>query len=645
MTRKFRIWAAMILTLSLQVHHTIAQDERGARQSLERSAQPASIPPPSVVAIPAQGALNFAAAAVGIASTSAQKLTASFNVSGYSGSFTPTAALHYGHDYSIDTIKCTVSGNGETCKVTISFIPTLPGARKDALLLKDGATTLAAVLLGGIGQSPLALIQPGIVTSPISDAPYDIYQSVVDENGTVYYLSDNSNAVYSVTKAGVVTELPITGLNSPHAIAIDGAGTLYIAQNTYSTDIVTYTAGGVQGTITVVPPAPPYVPCLNSNGGTLEYLYSVAVDQAGNLFTLEILCNQIFELELNGTYVTTAIDPSMTLPSQIALDENDNLFIGGSATINKLTAAGVQTQINTEGAIEGVPTDAAHTVYATRYTGFGGVVELPASDYSTPIANLDPAASPLGDSVGSDGTVYVGNYSDLDKVVRSQGAIAFGEQEAEVKSAVQDVGIYNGGNESLTLTSFTRSGASAFALKTASTKPCKTGMVIAAGAYCAVAVTMTPPHAGTFSGKITFTSNSLNTTGTEQTVALSGFVYGVYAIASPTSLSFGSQTDGTTSAAKTVTLTNRGDLYSAEFGTPVAPSGFNVGLGTCTTDVPVGSSCELDVTFSPTEAEAYSGTVTIPVASTGGGTTPSVTFTVSGTGVAAATLTPANRIP
>jgi hypothetical protein len=53
----------------------------------------------------------------------------------------------------------------------------------------------------------------------------------------------------------------------------------------------------------------------------------------------------------------------------------------------------------------------------------------------------------------------------------------------------------------------------------------------------------------------------------------------------------------------------------------------------------VGSSCELDGTFSPTEAQAYSGTVTVPASSSGGGTTPSVTFAVSGTGVAAA-LTP-----
>ena len=635
MTRKFQMLAAVILTLSLQYSYAVAQDERGTQESLEKAAQPGAIRPLVISAVPTSPVISFHSAEVGISEASAQKLTASFEVSGYTGSFTPTATLHYGHDYELGAVKCTVSGSSETCNVPIAFLPTLPGARKDALLLMDGTTTLATVLLGGTGLAPLALIQPGIVTSPVTDAGASdyIYQSVVDENGTVYFLSDNSDAVFSYTKAGVLTQLPITGLSSPHAIAIDGAGTLYIAQNTYSTEIVTYTAGGVQGTITVVPPSPPYVPCSG-----FEYLYSVAFDQAGNLFVLEIECGQIFEVTAGGAYVTNAIDPSMIQPSEISVDASDNVFIGGY-DINELAASGVQTQINTVGAGDGVPVDAADTVYATRYTGFGGVVELPASGYSTPIMSLDPAASPLGDSVGSDGTVYVGNYYNLDKVDRSQGAIAFGEQNAGVKSAVEEVGIYNGGNKALTVSDITKSG-SAFAVGAGSTHTCTIGKVLAPGAYCQVDATMTAPHAGTFSGTITFTSNSLNTTSTAQTVALSGFVYGVYGVPTPASLTFPSQTAGTTSAVKNVKLTNDGDLYSAFFGTPVSSSSaFNVTLGTCTAYVPVGSSCELDVTFSPTEAQAYSGTVTVPASSSGGGTTPSVTFAVSGTGVAAA-LTP-----
>src|SRR5580700_1463241 len=592
MTRKIQMLAAVVLALGLQSNHAVAQDERGPLEA----ARPGGAEPLVIVATPTSSVLVFHAAAVGVSEASAQKLTATFDVSGYTGTFTPTAALHYGHDYKLGPVTCVVSGSSETCKVTVAFLPTLPGARKDALLLLNGTTTLATVLLGGIGQAPLSLVQPGIVTSPVANALYYIYQSVVDENGTVYYLSDNSDAVYSVTKAGVVTQLPITGLQSPHGIAIDGAGTLYIAQNTYSFDIVTYTAAGVQGSITIDPP-PPYEPCSNTNGGTLEYLYSVAVDQVGNLFTLEILCGEIFELEPNGSYVTTAISPVMTQPSNISLDASDDVYIGGYA-INKLTPAGVQTQINTVGGLEGVAADAASTVYATRYTA-GGVGELPASNYSTSIISLDPASSPLGESVASDGTVWVGNYTDLDKVDRTQGAVAFGEQTAGVTSTVQDVGIYNGGNKPLTLSKVTLVSGSAFAVKAGSPITCSVGKVIAPGSYCNVAVTMTAPHAGTYSGSVTFTTNSLNTTATAQTVALSGFVYGVYMVPSPKSLAFGNQTVNTTSVTKYVTLTNEGDLYAAGVGTPVSSSPvFSVGLGTCTVSIPVGSNCKLTVTFT-----------------------------------------------
>jgi hypothetical protein len=48
-------------------------------------------------------------AEVGVSATAAQQLTASFSVSGYSGSFTPTATLHYGHDFTIGAVTSSSS--------------------------------------------------------------------------------------------------------------------------------------------------------------------------------------------------------------------------------------------------------------------------------------------------------------------------------------------------------------------------------------------------------------------------------------------------------------------------------------------------------------------------------------------------------
>lgn len=284
MPGRSQLLASMILTLALLAQasaqvESIKAHFTGTQQTRE-TATLSNAEQPSIVANPTAPAIVFNSAVVGISLGSAQTLDAIFDVSGYSGSFIPTASFHYGHDYKLGTITCSGGSGSETCTVPITFVPTLPGARKDAVLLMNGSAVLATVLLGGTGQSGMALIQPGVVTSPLSGQPYYIYQSVVDENGTVYFTVDNGNAVYSYTKAGVLTELPLTGVNSPHAIDIDGAGTLYIAQNTYSQYIITYSASGVQGSIHVYPP-PPYVFCSNSNGGTLEYLYSVGVDLGG----------------------------------------------------------------------------------------------------------------------------------------------------------------------------------------------------------------------------------------------------------------------------------------------------------------------------------------------------------------------------
>jgi hypothetical protein len=585
-----------------------------------------------VTATPAATVILFNPAAVDVAVGSAQQLTATFAVSGYTGSFTPTATLHYGHDYSAGAVNCTATAGGENCSVAITFQPTLPGGRKDALFLMDGSTRLATVLLYGVGQAPLALMQPGVVTSPVTSFANYIYDSTVDENGTVYFISALLSSIYSLPKDGTTpTLVAITGLSSPRSISIDGAGVLYISDQKYNASMTTYdTVQGVQGSIALP---------------ITSYWQFSNVDGIGDLFVNSSNNNSIYEIKADGTTTDTVINPTITQASNSAVDAAGDLFFGGYQ-INELTPAGVQTQINTVGAGEGMGVDAANTVYATRYTGVGGVAELPASDYTTYMASLDPAASPLGLGLASDGTLYVGNYGNLDKVDRTQGAIDFGSQTVGVASAVQNIGIYNGGNENLDLSSFVISGAG-FATQAATTNSCPQGLAIAPGEFCQIGVTLTTPNAGSFSGTLTFTSNSLKASGTTHTVALSGYSYGVYMVPSPTALTFGNQNTGTTSTAQTVTLTNNGYYWPGTVGTPAVPSStYSVTVPSACNSVAVGASCQVSVTFTPTAAQSYSGTVTLPIS--GSATPPSVTFTVSGTGVnpaPTATLSPALNFP
>jgi len=604
--------------------------------------------------------LAFNPAAVGIATGSAQTLTALFS---FASSATPTAALHYGLDYTIGSVTCTSPTTGiETCSVPVTFIPTLPGPRKDALILSSAGNTIATVFLGGAGNAPLALIQPGIVTNPVSNFSDYIYNSTVDENGTVYFLTGAANAVYSEPKAGgTPTELNITGLANPTGIAVDGAGTLYIAPNSGSEAyVVTYNPQTkTQGTISLVPPAP-FQQCNTGYGPYYDFV-GVAVDDLGNIYGLESSCQEVMELQTNGTITVTALNPKDGNLGGIAVDapaggNPPNIFVSGSNDMNEIGYQS-QSQINTTGA-SSIAVDAADTLYATRYSADGyTVAELASSNYSTPQAGLDggtsgEAVDPLGLGLGSDDTLYLGNYQDLDKVDRTQGAIAFGEQNSGVASSAQIVSLYNGGNQPLTISNIVLSGSSSgFAMTATTTNSCINGTnfaTVAVGALCQISVTITPPHAGSFTGSITFTTNSGNNSKSTAVVALTGYVNGIYLTVSPDPVAFGNQVTGATSAAMTATVTNNGFLYSADVGGPAevqTDSAFNPTLGTCAgTSLAVGQSCQMSITFDPSLQQPYNDTITFQGSSSGGGPNLTTTFGVTGTGTpppaTTATLTP-----
>lgn len=111
--------------------------------------------------------------------------------------------------------------------------------------------------------------------------------------------------------------------------------------------------------------------------------------------------------------------------------------------------------------------------------------------------------------------------------------------------------------------------------------------------------------------------------------------YSVAEIAlSPTSLDFGDQRVGSSSAAQTVQLSNPGNapLSVGSIGTTGDFSQTN----TCPASLPGGSQCTISITFTPSTTGTRSGTLTVPssvssgsVALTGTGIAPQVQFSAS----------------
>jgi hypothetical protein len=95
--------------------------------------------------------------------------------------------------------------------------------------------------------------------------------------------------------------------------------------------------------------------------------------------------------------------------------------------------------------------------------------------------------------------------------------------------------------------------------------------------------------------------------------------------AAPSALSFGSQAEGTTSSAQTVTVSN--PTSSAASVSSISASGEFAETNTCGSSIAANGSCTVSVTFTPTAAGTQTGSLTINA----GGVTDTVSLTGSGT--------------
>jgi subtilisin family serine protease len=134
------------------------------------------------------------------------------------------------------------------------------------------------------------------------------------------------------------------------------------------------------------------------------------------------------------------------------------------------------------------------------------------------------------------------------------------------------------------------------------------GANLVPGATCRIDATFRPTALGQRSGVITISDNA---TGSPHVINLSGLGIGApTATFSQTSLSFGTQSVGSTGAAQTVTLSNNGSATLYISGASI--SGDFVGVSSnCVETLAVGSSCTASFAFAPNVAGARSGNITI----------------------------------
>jgi hypothetical protein len=228
------------------------------------------------------------------------------------------------------------------------------------------------------------------------------------------------------------------------------------------------------------------------------------------------------------------------------------------------------------------------------------------------ITLLDSAAG------GSQTVVLTGTGAAAPAVTLSPLSLTFTSQAIDTVSASQNVTLTNTGAGPLAITGIATTG------DYSQTNTC--GTSIAAGANCTIGVAFTPTTTGTRHGTVVVTDNA---TTSPQSVTLTGTGATPNLIFAPTNLSFGNQALNTTSAVKTVKLTN-GTGAKLTISKIAASAGF-AQTNSCGTGGGAGGTCVIAVTFTPTTIGTISGTVTITDNATG---SPQ-TIPLTGVGIAA----------
>jgi hypothetical protein len=225
-------------------------------------------------------------------------------------------------------------------------------------------------------------------------------------------------------------------------------------------------------------------------------------------------------------------------------------------------------------------------------------------------------------AAGGTQTVSLSGTGTAPVVALSTPGLSFVNQLIGITSASQAVTVTNTGTGNLTFSAVTIGGAnpSDYA-KSADT--C-TGATVTPNNACTVSVTFTPSATGSRSASLNLADNAI---GSPQTISLAG--NGISAAqVSPGSLTFAGQAVGATGTAQTVTLTNLG--VAAINITAVNISGDFSQTSNCPTSLGNGSSCGIQVVFTPTAAGTRYGTLSISTTATSTAMTVGLTGTGNG---------------
>jgi hypothetical protein len=215
-------------------------------------------------------------------------------------------------------------------------------------------------------------------------------------------------------------------------------------------------------------------------------------------------------------------------------------------------------------------------------------------------------------------------------VTLAPSTLNFGSEAVGTTSAAQQVILNNPGSTALAITNIYGGGANPGDFK--QSNDC--GSSVPAGDSCTISISFAPTATGSRSATLNVADSANNS---PQTVTLNGTgTNGGALTLSRSSINFGNQADGTTSAAVGITVTNNGN--STVTFTSIAITGTNnTSFGesdNCAPSLAAGNTCTVNVTFSPATTGNYSAAVSL----TDNATNSPQSVSLTGAGIVPVTL-------
>ncbi len=404
-------------------------------------------------------------------------------------------------------------------------------------------------------------------------------------------------------------------LCNPAGAAADGAGNVYIADSG-NNRILHYAPGSFKADL-VFGQGGFFITNKPNLGGTapsaatLSLPLWLALDSAGNLYASDAQNNRVLQ------YLAPLGAPSPTpTPGNANLSAAGLMFgnvapgsVSKSQTVTLTNAGAGAITINAVKRAGSNPTDFPFNNGCFGTLGAGKscsitIMFAPAAAVGTPEA----AQFQIIDTARNSPQLLPVYGTSAAQATLSPSSLGFGNVALGSTSASKNLTLSNNQSVALNISGIAIGGANASDFVKVTT----CGASLAAFASCTISVQFKPAAAETLGAKSASIAVTDNANNSPQTASLSGSA-AVPVTVAPTSLSFGNQATGTTSASQSATITNN-QSATLSIGS-IALSGANPGdflkTTTCGSTLAPFASCGVSVSFKPAASGARSAVLSI----------------------------------